>query len=431
MEQLKITGNPNIKLNGDIRIGGAKNAALPIMCATLLTGEAVQLRNVPDLRDIRTTVKLLRELGVTVSELEHDKITVQAYGSISTKATYDLVKTMRASILVLGPLLARFGETWVSLPGGCAIGARPVDQHIKGLQAMGAEITIEHGYIHARAPEGGRLKGASITTDMITVTGTENLLMAATLADGETILENAACEPEVTDLAHMLVAMGAKIQGIGTHRLVIQGVEKLHSTTHSVVSDRIEAGTFLCAVAATGGDIRLTHVDPSIMTAVLDKLTEMGVELELGETTIRAKMNQRAQPVSFSTTEYPGFPTDMQAQFMAVNAIANGASSVTETIFENRFMHVQEMNRLGANITIHGNTATTEGVEVDTLSGAMVMATDLRASASLVILGFLAEGTTIVDRIYHLDRGYERMEEKLKAVGATIERVSGMGEEEV
>ena len=431
MEQLKITGNPNIKLNGDIRIGGAKNAALPIMCATLLTGEAVQLRNVPDLRDIRTTVKLLRELGVTVSELEHDKITVQAYGSISTKATYDLVKTMRASILVLGPLLARFGETWVSLPGGCAIGARPVDQHIKGLQAMGAEITIEHGYIHARAPEGGRLKGARITTDMITVTGTENLLMAATLADGETILENAACEPEVTDLAHMLVGMGAKIEGIGTHRLVIQGVEKLHSTSHSVVSDRIEAGTFLCAVAATGGDVRLTHVDPSIMTAVLDKLTEIGVVLELGETTIRAKMNQRPKPVNFTTTEYPGFPTDMQAQFMAVNAIANGASSVTETIFENRFMHVQEMNRLGANITIHGNTATTEGVEVDTLSGAMVMATDLRASASLVILGLLAEGTTIVDRIYHLDRGYERMEEKLKAVGATIERVSGMGEEEV
>ena len=432
MEQLKIIGGGGkTRLNGDIRIGGAKNAALPIMCATLLTGEPIQLRNVPDLRDIRTTIKLLRELGVTVSELEHDKVTVHAYGSISTKATYDLVKTMRASILVLGPLLARFGEAWVSLPGGCAIGARPVDQHIKGLQAMGAEITIEHGYIHARAPEGGRLKGASITTDMITVTGTENLLMAATLAEGTTILENAACEPEVTDLAKMLISMGAKIEGLGTHRLVIEGVERLHSATHSVVPDRIEAGTFLCAVAATGGDVRLTHVDPTIMGAVLDKLREIGVVLEIGETTIRAKMEGQPKPVSFSTTEYPGFPTDMQAQFMAVNAVASGASSVTETIFENRFMHVQEMNRLGANIVIDGNTATTQGVSADSLSGAMVMATDLRASASLVILGMIAEGTTIVDRIYHLDRGYERMEEKLTKVGADITRVSGVSEEEV
>lgn len=432
MEQLKIIGGGgNTRLNGDIRIGGAKNAALPIMCATLLTGEPIQLRNVPDLRDIRTTIKLLRELGVTVSELEHDKVTVHAYGSISTKATYDLVKTMRASILVLGPLLARFGEAWVSLPGGCAIGARPVDQHIKGLQAMGAEITIEHGYIHARAPEGGRLKGASITTDMITVTGTENLLMAATLAEGTTILENAACEPEVTDLAKMLVSMGAKIEGLGTHRLVIEGVERLHSATHSVVADRIEAGTFLCAVAATGGDVRLTQVDPTIMGAVLDKLREIGVVLEIGETTIRAKMEGQPKPVSFSTTEYPGFPTDMQAQFMAVNAVASGASSVTETIFENRFMHVQEMNRLGANIVIDGNTATTQGVAAESLSGAMVMATDLRASASLVILGMVAEGTTIVDRIYHLDRGYERMEEKLTKVGADITRVSGVSEEEV
>ena len=432
MEQLKIIGGGGkTRLNGDIRIGGAKNAALPIMCATLLTGEPIQLRNVPDLRDIRTTIKLLRELGVTVSELEHDKVTVHAYGSISTKATYDLVKTMRASILVLGPLLARFGEAWVSLPGGCAIGARPVDQHIKGLQAMGAEITIEHGYIHARAPEGGRLKGASITTDMITVTGTENLLMAATLAEGTTILENAACEPEVTDLAKMLISMGAKIEGLGTHRLVIEGVERLHSATHSVVPDRIEAGTFLCAVAATGGDVRLTHVDPTIMDAVLDKLREIGVVLEIGETTIRAKMEGQPKPVSFSTTEYPGFPTDMQAQFMAVNAVASGASSVTETIFENRFMHVQEMNRLGANIVIDGNPATTQGVAAESLSGAMVMATDLRASASLVILGMVAEGTTIVDRIYHLDRGYERMEEKLTKVGADITRVSGVSEEEV
>ncbi|MGL4768016.1 MAG: UDP-N-acetylglucosamine 1-carboxyvinyltransferase [Formosimonas sp.] len=432
MEQLKIIGGGgSTRLQGDIRIGGAKNAALPIMCATLLTGEPVQLRNVPDLRDIRTTIKLLRELGVTVSDLEHDKVTVHAYGSISTKATYDLVKTMRASILVLGPLLARFGEAWVSLPGGCAIGARPVDQHIKGLQAMGAEITIEHGYIHARAPEGGRLKGARIVTDMITVTGTENLLMAAVLADGTTILENAACEPEVTDLAKMLIGMGAKIEGLGTNRLVIEGVEKLHSVVHSVVPDRIEAGTFLCAVAATGGDVTLTHVAPDTMDAVLDKLREIGVELEVGESTIRAKMDGQPKPVSFRTTEYPGFPTDMQAQFMAVNVVASGTSHVTETIFENRFMHVQEMNRLGAKITIDGRTAFTEGVAPESLSGAMVMATDLRASASLVILGMVASGTTIVDRIYHLDRGYERMEEKLSKVGANVTRVQGVSEDEV
>jgi UDP-N-acetylglucosamine 1-carboxyvinyltransferase len=432
MEQLKIIGGGGTtRLNGSIRIGGAKNAALPIMCATLLTGDAVQLRNVPSLRDINTTSKLLRELGVSVSELEHDKVTIQAYGTISSKATYDLVKTMRASILVLGPLLARFGEAWVSLPGGCAIGARPVDQHIKGLQAMGAEITIEHGYIHAKAPAGGRLIGAHIVTEMITVTGTENLLMAATLATGTTIIENAACEPEVTDLAKMLISMGAKIEGLGTSRLVIEGVEQLHGTTHTVVSDRIEAGTFLCAVAATGGDVTLTHVDPMIMGAVLDKLREMGLQMEVTDTTIRAIMTGQPKPVSFKTTEYPGFPTDMQAQFMAVNAVASGASRVTETIFENRFMHVQEMNRLGASIVVDGNTASTEGVLPETLSGAMVMATDLRASASLVILGMVAGGTTIVDRIYHLDRGYQRMEEKLTAVGATITRVQGLSEDEV
>ena len=439
MEQLKITGGAGqLRLNGDIRVGGAKNAALPIMCAALLTGDPVQLRNVPNLRDIRTTMKLLRQLGVDVSTLEHDKITIHAYGSISTKATYDLVKTMRASILVLGPLLARFGEAWVSLPGGCAIGARPVDQHIKGLQAKDAKITIEHGYIHAQAPigdtgeygAGGRLKGgARITTDMITVTGTENLLMAAVLADGQTVLENAACEPEVTDLANMLVEMGAKISGIGTHRLVIDGVERLHSVSHKVVSDRIEAGTFLCAVAATGGDIRLTHVDPEIMDSTLDKLREMGVQLEVGKDWIRAKMEGRPKPVNIRTTEYPGFATDMQAQFMAVNAIADGTSRVTETIFENRFMHVQELNRLGANIEIEGNTAITHGVE--SLSGAVVMATDLRASASLVIAGLVAQGTTVVDRIYHLDRGYEQMEVKLNAVGAQIERVVGVGEDDI
>jgi UDP-N-acetylglucosamine 1-carboxyvinyltransferase len=296
---------------------------------------------------------------------------------------------------------------------------------------MGAEITIEHGYIHAKAPAGGRLIGAHIVTEMITVTGTENLLMAATLASGTTIIENAACEPEVTDLAKMLISMGAKIEGLGTSRLVIEGVEQLHGTTHTVVSDRIEAGTFLCAVAATGGDVTLTHVDPMIMGAVLDKLREMGLQMEVTDTTIRAIMTGQPKPVSFKTTEYPGFPTDMQAQFMAVNAVASGASRVTETIFENRFMHVQEMNRLGASIVVDGNTASTEGVLPETLSGAMVMATDLRASASLVILGMVAGGTTIVDRIYHLDRGYQRMEEKLTAVGATITRVQGLSEDEV
>jgi UDP-N-acetylglucosamine 1-carboxyvinyltransferase len=325
---------------------------------------------------------------------------------------------MRASILVLGPLLARFGEAKVSLPGGCAIGSRPVDQHIKGLRAMGAEITIEGGYIHARCP---KLQGTRIHTDMITVTGTENLLMAATLAEGETVLENAAREPEVSDLAHLLVAMGAKIEGIGTDRLVIQGVQSLHGARHSVISDRIEAATFLCAVAAAGGDIRITRTRTDIFDVAIDKLREMGVQLTVEGDSIRARMDGRPQPVSFRTTEYPGFPTDMQAQFMAVNTIANGPSRVTETIFENRFMHVQEMNRLGAQISTEGNTAFIKGV--DRLVGAPVMATDLRASASLVIAGLAAEGTTLVDRIYHLDRGYDRMEAKLSAVGAEIVRI--------
>ena len=325
---------------------------------------------------------------------------------------------MRASILVLGPMLARFGEAKVSLPGGCAIGSRPVDQHIKGLRAMGAEITIEGGYIHAKCP---KLQGARILTDMITVTGTENLLMAAVLAEGETVLENAAREPEVTDLANMLVAMGAKIDGIGTDRLVIQGVNELHGTRHAVISDRIEAATFLCAVAATGGDIRIVNTRTDIFDVALDKLREMGVQLTVEGDSIRARMDGRPHPVSFRTTEYPGFPTDMQAQFMAVNTIADGPSRVTETIFENRFMHVQELNRLGAQISTEGNTAFMRGVE--RLVGAPVMATDLRASASLVIAGLAAEGTTIVDRIYHLDRGYDRMEAKLSAVGADIVRI--------
>jgi len=354
------------------------------------------------------------------SEMAGSRVQLDASRVDNPVAPYELVKTMRASILVLGPLVARFGEAKVSLPGGCAIGARPVDQHIKGLQAMGAEISIEHGFIEVRAK---RLKGARIVTDMITVTGTENLLMAATLADGETIIENAAREPEVSDLAHLLVAMGAKIDGIGTDRLVIQGVERLHGANHTVISDRIEAGTFLCAVAAAGGDVRLTGVRKHILDAVIDKLREAGVAIEEGDDWLRVKMDRRPSAVTFRTSEYPAFPTDMQAQFMALNAVADGTAQVVETIFENRFMHVQELNRLGANITIDGNTALVTGVEK--LSGAKVMATDLRASASLVIAGLRADGETLVDRIYHLDRGYDRMEAKLTAVGANVRRISG------
>lgn len=419
MDKLQITGGK--RLNGDIPISGAKNAALPILCAGLLTAGDLELSNVPRLHDVRTMLKLLAQTGLKVSQGEgkdSENVTLNGASITSLEAPYELVKTMRASILVLGPMLARFGEAKVSLPGGCAIGSRPVDQHIKGLRAMGAEITIEGGYIHAKC---AKLQGARIHTDMITVTGTENLLMAATLAQGETVLENAAREPEVTDLANMLVAMGAKIEGIGTDRLVIQGVDSLHGTKHAVISDRIEAATFLCAVAAAGGDIRITRTRTDIFDVALDKLREMGLQLTVEGDTIRARMDARPQPVSFRTTEYPGFPTDMQAQFMAVNTIAGGPSRVTETIFENRFMHVQEMNRLGAQISIEGNTAFMRGV--DRLVGAPVMATDLRASASLVIAGLAAEGTTIVDRIYHLDRGYDRMEDKLSAVGADIVRI--------
>jgi len=415
MDKLQIVGGK--RLQGDIAISGAKNAALPILCAGLLTAGDLHLSNVPRLHDVRTMLKLLETTGLKI-DLDDEHVTMNGSAIDNLVAPYELVKTMRASILVLGPLLARFGEAKVSLPGGCAIGSRPVDQHIQGLRAMGAEITIEGGYIHARAT---KLKGARIRTDMITVTGTENLLMAATLADGETVLENAAREPEVTDLANLLVAMGAKIDGIGTDRLVIQGVPELHGASHAVISDRIEAATFLCAVAATGGDIQLTNTRTDIFDVALDKLREIGLQLTVGADTIRAKMDARPQPVSFRTTEYPGFPTDMQAQFMAVNTIAGGASRVTETIFENRFMHVQEMNRLGAQITTDGNTAFIDGVT--RLIGAPVMATDLRASASLVIAGMAAEGTTLIDRIYHLDRGYDRMEVKLSAVGADIVRI--------
>ena len=415
MDKLLITGG--YRLNGDVMISGAKNAALPILCAGLLTADDLVLSNVPSLQDVSTMLKLLRQMGLAVTQ-EDGIVTLNGAGVNNWEAPYDMVKTMRASILVLGPLLARFGEAKVSLPGGCAIGSRPVDQHIKGLQAMGAEITIEAGYIHAKAK---RLKGAKIVTDMITVTGTENFLMAAALADGETILENAAREPEVTDLAHLLVSMGAKIEGVGTDRLVIQGVDRLHGASHTVVADRIETATFLCAVAAAGGDITLKNTRSDILDVAMDKLREAGVVITSGPDWIRAQMGARPKAVSFRTTEYPGFPTDMQAQFMALDCIANGVSRVTETIFENRFMHVQEMNRLGAHIEIDGHTAIVTGVEK--LVGAPVMATDLRASASLVIAGLAAEGETLIDRIYHLDRGYDKMEVKLSGVGAHIQRV--------
>jgi len=415
MDKLLIRGGK--RLSGEIAIAGAKNAALPILCAGLLTPDTVQLHNVPRLQDVATMLKLLLQMGLRV-EQDGENVTLNGASVDRLEAPYEMVKTMRASILVLGPLLARFGEAKVSLPGGCAIGSRPVDQHIKGLRAMGADIAIEAGYIHARAQ---KLKGTRIVTDMITVTGTENLLMAATLAEGETILENAAREPEVTDLANLLVAMGAKIDGIGTDRLVIQGVDRLHGASHTVIPDRIETATFLCAVAAAGGDVTLRRVRPDILDAALDKLRDAGVAITAGDDWIRGQMMSRPKAVSFRTTEYPGFPTDMQAQFMAMNCIAEGSSRVIETIFENRFMHVQEMNRLGACIGIEGHTATVTGVE--RLVGAPVMATDLRASASLVIAALAAEGETCIDRIYHLDRGYDRMESKLSAVGADIQRV--------
>ncbi len=423
MDKLRIVGGR--PLLGTIAVSGAKNAALPELCAALLTAAPVELRNVPRLRDVATMRKLLENMGVQAeTHGERGGFTLQAPTSLLPEAPYDLVKTMRASVLVLGPLLARFGRAKVSLPGGCAIGSRPVDQHIKGLQAMGAEIVVEHGYMVAQLPAGQtRLKGARITTDMVTVTGTENFLMAATLADGETILENAAQEPEITDLAEMLIKMGAKIEGHGTSRIRIQGVDQLHGCEHAVVADRIEAGTFLCAVAATGGDVTLQHARGDHLDAVIDKLRDAGVTVEDVTEGLRVVSSGAAalKAQTFRTTEYPGFPTDMQAQFMALNAVAHGASTVTETIFENRFMHVQELQRLGASIRIDGRVAVVEGVP--RLSGATVMATDLRASASLVIAGLVAEGETVVDRIYHLDRGYDQMELKLRALGADIERI--------
>ena len=422
MDKLLIRGGK--PLAGTVNISGAKNAALPELCAALLTADSVTLQNVPGLQDVATMLKLIRNMGVSAerSPSAPGTVTLNAGALSSPEAPYELVKTMRASVLALGPLLARFGEATVSLPGGCAIGSRPVDQHIKGMQAMGAEVNVEHGYMLAKLPAGQkRLKGASITTDMVTVTGTENFLMAATLAEGETILENAAQEPEIGDLAEMLIKMGARIEGHGSHRIRIQGVERLHGCTHQVVADRIETGTFLCAVAAAGGDVVLMHGRADHLDAVIDKLREAGATVTAGDGFIRIQAHGRLKAQSFRTTEYPGFPTDMQAQFMALNAIAQGASSVTETIFENRFMHVNEMVRLGAKIQIEGKVAVIEGVEK--LSGATVMATDLRASASLVIAGLVAQGETVIERIYHLDRGYDQMEIKLRVIGADIQRI--------
>ena len=419
MDKLIVTGG--IPLRGEISISGAKNAALPVLVASLLTNETVSIGNVPHLQDITTTMELLGRMGVRL--VVGDKMVIEADSSQNTsvRAPYELVKTMRASILVLGPLLARFGEAEVSLPGGCAIGSRPVNLHIKGLQAMGAEINLEGGYIRARAK---RLKGARIFMDLVSVTGTENIMMAATLADGTTIIENAAREPEVVDLAKCLIAMGAKIRGAGTDEITIEGVEKLHGAVHDVIPDRIETGTYLVAAAMTSGSVRLRNARPDLLQAVLEKLREAGAVIESGPNWISLDMQgKRPKGVTLRTAPYPAFPTDMQAQFIALNSIAEGSGTVTETIFENRFMHVYELQRMGASIDMEGNTAIVRGVK--SLKGAPVMATDLRASASLALAGLVAEGETIVDRIYHIDRGYECIEEKLAQLGARIRRVPG------
>ena len=416
MDKLKLTGGKPLK--GEVQISGAKNSALPILCAALLTREPLRLRNVPDLADVGTMLKLLRKTGVTVAQDAEFGVELEAANITSLEAHYDLVKTMRASILMLGPMIARFGEARVSLPGGCAIGERPVDLHVKGLQAMGAEMQIDHGYILAKA---ARLKGTRIFMDKVTVTGTENLLMAATLADGVTTLENSAREPEVVDLANCLIAMGAKIKGHGTDVITIQGVSRLVGAAHSIMPDRIETGTFLVATAATGGEIVATNTRSDILETVLDKLEEANAKIERGSDFIKLSMRGPNHGVSLRTAPYPAFPTDMQAQFMAMNSVADGTTVITETIFENRYMHVQELRRLGAKIDIEGNAAIVRGVKK--LDGATVMATDLRASASLVIAGLIAEGYTIIERIYHLDRGYEHIEQKLSQLGAQIERV--------
>ena len=418
MDKFKIDGR--CTLNGEVTISGAKNAALPILFATLLCDEEVHLSNVPRLKDVGTTIKLLEMLGATTKV--NGNVTVLTGAVNNHVAPYELVKTMRASILALGPLAARFGAADVSLPGGCAIGARPVNLHVHGLELMGAKITIEDGYIKARVD--GRLKGAHILMDMVSVTGTENLMMAATLADGRTVIENAAREPEVVDLANFLNTLGAKIQGAGTDTLTIDGVERLHGGNYSVQPDRIETGTFLVGAAVTGGKITCRKTDPTLLEAVLVKLEEAGALIEKGEDWITLDMTGRTlKPVTIKTAPYPAFPTDMQAQFTVLNAVAQGTGMITETIFENRFMHVPELVRMGADIELQGNVAICRDTEQ--LKGAQVMATDLRASASLVLAGFVAEGSTIVDRIYHIDRGYEDIEHKLQGLGGRIERIKG------
>jgi UDP-N-acetylglucosamine 1-carboxyvinyltransferase len=417
----KLLINGGARLSGEVAISGAKNAALPIMCASLLTSEPLCLSNIPRLRDVETLLTLLKRIGVsheTRRDARSDTLELLADSLNAPIAPYELVKTMRASILVLGPLLARCGEARVSLPGGCAIGLRPVDLHIKGLQAMGAQIHVEQGYVVARAK---RLKGARLVMDLVTVTGTENLMMAACLAEGTTVIENAAREPEVVDLAICLNAMGARIQGAGGDTITIQGVAELHGATHAVMPDRIETGTFLVAVAATGGSVRLTNACGDTLDAVIDKLREVGATIVSNADTISISMDGRPKSINVRTAPYPGFPTDMQAQFMALNAVADGAAVITETIFENRFMHASELQRLGADIELSGHTAVVRGLSQ--LQGATVMATDLRASASLVIAGLIAHGETIIERIYHLDRGYENIEQKLSQVGARIKRI--------
>ena len=417
MDKLLITGGAN--LQGEIRISGAKNAALPIIASTLLADEPVNIGNIPHLHDITTTMELLGRMGVQITMNEKMGVEVDTSTIKEYVAPYELVKTMRASILVLGPLVARYGEAEVSLPGGCAIGSRPVNLHIHGLQQMGAEVTVEEGYIKARSK---RLKGAKLVMDLVTVTGTENLMMAAALARGTTVIENAAREPEVLDLANCLNSMGADIEGAGTDKIVIHGVERLHGTDYDVLPDRIETGTYLVAAAITGGKVKLKNADPTLLDAVLSKLEDAGAHLDTDGTWISLDMHgKRPKAVDIQTAPYPAFPTDMQAQFSVLNSIAKGSGTITETVFENRFMHVQELQRMGAEIHLKGNTAFSTGVKQ--LTGAPVMATDLRASASLVIAGLVARGETIVDRIYHIDRGYECIEEKLQQLGAQIRRV--------
>ena len=415
MQKLVIQGGTT--LNGEVSISGAKNAALPILCASLLTAETLKIENVPQLNDVTTMLALLRQMGIDITQDGKNSVELTTASLSNLVAPYEMVKTMRAAILVLGPMLARAGKAMVSLPGGCAIGLRPVDQHIKGLQAMGAEIKIDHGYIHAHAK---RLNGARIVMDLVTVTGTENLMMAATLANGTTVLENAAREPEVTNLADCLISMGAKIYGAGSDTITIEGVRTLHGATHRVMPDRIETGTFLVAAAASGGEIYLRDTRADILTAVLEKLREAGATIESGQDWISLKMKGVLKSVNLRTAPYPAFPTDMQAQFMALNSVAEGTAIITETIFENRFMHAQELKRMGANIEVEGSVAIVHGVAH--LDGTNVMATDLRASASLVLAGLVARGETTIERIYHLDRGYEHIDEKLTRLGAKVQR---------